>query len=98
MIIIPVLRTISVQRNERVPGVGARRIAGSPKRKVVAGIAKDIEKVYGKERLLIVVAGAAIEAARRRGGEAASLWCDLSGGGQGKAGGDHQGASGEGHP
>ncbi|NGO54644.1 Tn3 family transposase [Allomesorhizobium camelthorni] len=32
------------------------------KRKVVAGIARDIEKVYGKERLLVDIADAAIEA------------------------------------
>jgi len=28
---------------------------------VVAGIARDIEKVYGKERLLVDIAGAAID-------------------------------------
>ena len=38
------------------------KIGARSKRKVVAGIAKDIEKVYGKERLLVDIAGAAIEA------------------------------------
>ncbi|WP_394893842.1 hypothetical protein ACG873_02000 [Mesorhizobium sp. AaZ16] len=38
------------------------KIGVRSKRKVVAGIARDIEKVYGKERLLIDIAGAAIEA------------------------------------
>lgn len=32
------------------------------KRKVIAGIARGIEKVYGKERMLVDIAGAAIEA------------------------------------
>ncbi|RWK27976.1 Tn3 family transposase [Mesorhizobium sp.] len=38
------------------------KIGVRSKRKVVAGIAKDIERVYGKERLLVDIAGAAIEA------------------------------------
>ncbi len=38
------------------------KIGVRSKRKVVAGIARDIEKVYGKERLLVDIAGAAIEA------------------------------------
>ncbi|GGB64021.1 hypothetical protein GCM10011505_50690 [Tistrella bauzanensis] len=42
---------------ETVHKIGVRS-----KRKVVAGIARDIEKVYGKERLLVDIAGAAIEA------------------------------------
>jgi Domain of unknown function (DUF4158)/Tn3 transposase DDE domain len=37
------------------------KIGVRSKRKVVAGIAKDIEKIYGKERLLVDIAGAAIE-------------------------------------
>lgn len=37
------------------------KIGVRSKRKVVAGIAKDIEKVYGKERLLVDIADAAIE-------------------------------------
>ncbi|MER9223947.1 DUF4158 domain-containing protein [Mesorhizobium sp. M0644] len=37
------------------------KIGVRSKRKVVAGIARDIEKVYGKERLLVDIAGAAIE-------------------------------------
>jgi TnpA family transposase len=37
------------------------KIGVRSKRKVVAGIAKDIERVYGKERLLVDIAGAAIE-------------------------------------
>ncbi|WP_095205181.1 Tn3 family transposase [Mesorhizobium carmichaelinearum] len=41
---------------ETVHKIGVRS-----KRKVVAGIAKDIEKVYGKEQLLVDIAGAAIE-------------------------------------
>ena len=41
---------------ETIHKVGVRS-----KRKVVAGIARDIEKVYGKERLLVNIAGAAIE-------------------------------------
>lgn len=42
---------------ENIHTIGVRS-----KRKVVAGIARDIEKVYGKERLLVEIAGAAIEA------------------------------------
>jgi TnpA family transposase len=38
------------------------KIGVRSKRKVVAGIAKDIEKIYGKERLLVDIANAAIEA------------------------------------
>jgi hypothetical protein len=38
------------------------KIGVRSKRKVVAGITKDIERVYGKERLLVDIAGAAIEA------------------------------------
>ena len=41
---------------ETVHKIGARS-----KRKVIAGIARDIEKVYGKERLLVEIAGAAID-------------------------------------
>ena len=41
---------------ETIHKIGARS-----KRKVVAGIARDIEKVYGKERLLVDIAGAAID-------------------------------------
>lgn len=41
---------------ETVHKIGVRS-----RRKVVAGIARDIEKVYGKERLLVDIAGAAIE-------------------------------------
>lgn len=41
---------------ETVHKIGVRS-----KRKVVAGIARDIEKVYGKERLLVDIADAAIE-------------------------------------
>jgi TnpA family transposase len=37
------------------------KIGVRSKRKVVAGIASDIEKVYGKERMLVDIAGAAIE-------------------------------------
>ncbi len=37
------------------------RITTRSKRKVIAGIARDIEKVYGKERLLVDIAGAAID-------------------------------------
>jgi hypothetical protein len=67
------------------------KIGVRSKRKVVAGIVRDIEKVYGKERLLVDIAGAAIEA------PVAGLRCDLSDSVQGKACGDRQGASGEGH-
>ncbi|WP_197535289.1 Tn3 family transposase [Mesorhizobium japonicum] len=38
------------------------KIGVRSKRKVVGGIARDIEKVYGMERLLVDIAGAAIEA------------------------------------
>ncbi len=38
------------------------RIGVRSKRKVIAGIARDIEKVYGKERLLADIASAAIDA------------------------------------
>ncbi|MEC5383666.1 DUF4158 domain-containing protein [Aurantimonas sp. C2-6-R+9] len=41
---------------ETVHKIGVRS-----KRKVIAGIARDIEKVYGKERLLVEIAGAAID-------------------------------------
>src|SRR5690606_1720902 len=37
------------------------KIGVRSKRKVVTGVAKDIEKVYGKERLLVDIADAAIE-------------------------------------
>jgi len=41
---------------ETVHKIGVRS-----RRKVVAGIARDIEKVYGKERLLVDIAGATID-------------------------------------
>ena len=37
------------------------KITTHSKRKVITGIARDIEKVYGKERLLVDIATAAIE-------------------------------------
>lgn len=37
------------------------RITARSRRKVITGIARDIEKVYGKERLLVDIAGAAID-------------------------------------
>ncbi|MEC5293528.1 DUF4158 domain-containing protein [Aurantimonas sp. C2-6-R+9] len=37
------------------------RITTRSRRKVIAGIARDIEKIYGKERLLVDIAGAAID-------------------------------------
>lgn len=65
------------------------KIGTRSKRKVVGDIAKDIERVYGKERLLVEIASASIE-------EPSGRVCDvIPDRRQGQARGDRQGEPGE---
>lgn len=68
------------------------KIGVRSKRKVVAGIARDIEKVYGKEWLLFDIAGDSVASPEGRVRDG-----DFPGGRPRRAYGDRQGTSGEGH-